>query len=62
MTDFSELDKNEIMQAIVEGVRQGIMSMALNGTDCPGADLFDAIQKGVADGMFRLGPFDGGEQ
>jgi len=51
MTRLPQVSKQELLDAISEGVRAAMWDMITNATMAPCADFFDAVQDGVAAGI-----------
>jgi hypothetical protein len=50
-----KITKEEYLRAISEGFALGLCKLVYSGTDMPANDFFDFLQKGVADGIERIG-------
>lgn len=50
------LDREDMMEAVSEGMRRGIVEIASRGGrfDIPDELLYDAVRKGVADAIWRV--------
>lgn len=48
------LSRDDMMEAISEGVRRAIWEIANNATDAPCADFYDAIKAGTESGISIL--------
>lgn len=53
---MTKLDREDVMEAVSEGVCRGIVQIGSRGGqfDIPDELLYDAIRKGVADAIFRV--------
>jgi len=54
---MTKLSRDDMMEAVSEGIRRGIWDVATNQdprTDLPNELLFDAVRQGVRDAMWQM--------
>ena len=49
-----ELSKDELKEAVTEGVRRAFWDMITNATQAPCADFFDSVKDGVKEAVERM--------
>ena len=54
MTKLPTVSKQELLNAIRDGVADAVWRMITNATDMPCADFYDFVKDGVAEGIERL--------
>ena len=54
MTKLPTVSKQELLNAIRDGVADAMWRMITNATDVPCADFYDFVKDGVAQGIERL--------
>jgi hypothetical protein len=54
MIKLPTVSKQELLNAIRDGVADAMWRMITNATDAPCADFYDFVKDGVAEGIARL--------
>jgi hypothetical protein len=49
--ELPKISKQELLEAIRAGVSDAMWRMVTNATDAPGADFYDAVKQGIAEGI-----------
>jgi hypothetical protein len=52
--EMPKVTKEELLNAIHQGVEDAMGQMITNATDCPCEDFFDSVRKGVSDGIRNI--------